>query len=47
MFVTYADLIQIEIFICSLVSMCYTIFKKKNSRQLPRIVDGRPYKRLS
>jgi hypothetical protein len=29
MYVTYADLIQIGIFICSLVILCYTIFKGK------------------
>lgn len=27
MYITYADLIQIEIFIVSLVGLCYTIFK--------------------
>ena len=27
MYVTYADLIQIGIFICALVSLCYKIFK--------------------
>ena len=29
MYVTYADLIQIGIFICALVSLCYKIFKDK------------------
>jgi hypothetical protein len=29
MYVTYSDLIQIGIFICALVSVCYTIFKGK------------------
>lgn len=29
MYVTYADLIQIGIFICALVGLCYTIFKGK------------------
>jgi hypothetical protein len=27
MYVTYPDLIQIGIFICTLVGVCYTIFK--------------------
>lgn len=27
MYVTYSDLIQIGIFICALVGLCYTIFK--------------------
>ena len=27
MYVTYSDLIQIGIFICTLVGLCYTIFK--------------------
>lgn len=29
MCVTYADLIQIGIFICALVGLCYKIFKDK------------------
>ena len=29
MYVAYSDLIQIGIFICALVGMCYTIFKGK------------------
>ena len=29
MYVTYSDLIQIGIFICALVGLCYTIFKGK------------------
>jgi hypothetical protein len=29
MYVTYTDLIQIGIFICTLVGVCYTIFKGK------------------
>ena len=29
MYVTYSDLIQIGIFICALVGLCYTIFKEK------------------
>ena len=29
MYVTYADLIQIGIFICALVSLCYKIFRDK------------------
>ena len=29
MCVTYSDLIQIGIFICTLVGLCYTIFKEK------------------
>jgi hypothetical protein len=29
MYVTYSDLIQIGIFICTLVGLCYTIFKGK------------------
>ena len=29
MYVTYADLIQIGIFIVALVSLCYKIFKNK------------------
>ena len=29
MYVTYADLIQIGIFICTLVGLCYMIFKGK------------------
>lgn len=33
MYVTYSDLIQIGIFICALVGLCYTIFKEnENSR---------------
>ena len=27
MYVTYSDLIQIGLFICTLVGLCYTIFK--------------------
>ena len=29
MYITYSDLIQIGIFICTLVGLCYTIFKGK------------------
>ncbi len=29
MYVTYSDLIQIGIFICALVGLCYTLFKGK------------------
>lgn len=29
MYVTYADLIQLGIFICALVELCYTIFKER------------------
>ena len=29
MYVTYADLIQIGIFICTLIGLCYMIFKGK------------------
>ncbi|MEY8495749.1 putative holin-like toxin [Lachnospiraceae bacterium 29-91] len=29
MYVTYADLIQIGIFIVTLIGLCYTIFKGK------------------
>ncbi len=29
MYVTYADLIQIGIFIVALVGLCYTIFKER------------------
>ena len=29
MYVAYSDLIQIGIFICALVGLCYTIFKGK------------------
>ena len=29
MYVTYSDLFQIGIFICTLVGLCYTIFKGK------------------
>lgn len=29
MYVTYADLIQVGIFIVALVGLCYTIFKGK------------------
>ncbi len=29
MYVTYSDLIQVGIFICALVGLCYTIFKGK------------------
>ncbi|BCZ26090.1 hypothetical protein EUBC25_01770 [Claveliimonas bilis] len=29
MYVTYADLIQLLIFIVGLVGLCYTIFKEK------------------
>ena len=29
MYVTYSDLIQIGIFICTLVGLCYMIFKGK------------------
>ena len=29
MYVTYSELIQIGIFICTLVGVCYTIFKGK------------------
>ena len=29
MYVTYSDLIQIGIFICALVGLCYTILKGK------------------
>ena len=29
MYVTYSDLIQIGIFICTLVGLCYMIFKEK------------------
>ena len=29
MYVTYSDLIQIGIFICTLVELCYMIFKGK------------------
>lgn len=29
MYVTYSDLIQIGIFICAFVGLCYTIFKGK------------------
>ena len=28
MYVTYSDLIQIGIFICTLVGLCYTIFNE-------------------
>ncbi|MFQ9393028.1 MAG: putative holin-like toxin [Lachnospiraceae bacterium] len=40
MYVTYSDLIQIGIFIVALIGLCYTIFGRKNSRPLPRIVNG-------
>lgn len=41
MYVTYADLIQIGIFIVALIGLCYAIVKgKENSRQLPQIVDS-------
>lgn len=29
MYVTYSDLIQVGIFICALVGLCYTIFRGK------------------
>lgn len=29
MYVTYPDLIQVGVFICALVGLCYTIFKGK------------------
>ncbi len=29
MYVTYEDLIQIGIFICALIGLCYTVFKGK------------------
>ena len=29
MYVTYPDLIQIGMFICTLVGLCYAIFKEK------------------
>ncbi|MFG6357066.1 MAG: putative holin-like toxin [Acetatifactor sp.] len=29
MYVTYADLIQIGIFIVALIGLCYTIFKER------------------
>lgn len=29
MYVTYSDLIQIGIFICALVRLCYTVFKER------------------
>ena len=29
MYVTYADLIQMGIFICTLIGLCYTIFRDK------------------
>lgn len=29
MFITYADLVQIGIFIVALVGLCYTVFKGK------------------
>lgn len=29
MYVTYSDLIQIGIFICALIGLCYKIFKDK------------------
>lgn len=29
MYITYSDLIQIGIFICSLIGLCYTIFHGK------------------
>jgi hypothetical protein len=29
MYVTYTDLIQIGIFICALIGLCYTVFKGK------------------
>ena len=32
MYVTYADLIQIGIFICALVSLCYKIFRDKRKQ---------------
>lgn len=35
MYVTYADLIQIGIFICALVGLCYTIFKGKIAATTP------------
>ena len=34
MYVTYSDLIQIGIFIVTLIGLCYTIFGRKNSRPL-------------
>ncbi len=30
--ITYSDLIQTGIFIAALISLCYTIFRGKNSR---------------
>ena len=32
MYVTYSDLIQIGIFICALVGLCYTIFKGRRKQ---------------
>jgi len=29
MYVTYSDLVQIGIFICTLIGLCYTLFKGK------------------
>ena len=41
MYVTYSDLIQIGIFICALVGLCYTIFKgKRTSPPLLRIMTA-------
>ena len=39
MYVTYSDLIQIGIFICALVGLCYTIFKGKRKLRIMTAVD--------
>lgn len=40
MYVTYSDLIQIGIFIVTLMGLIYEILRGKNSRLLPPIVNG-------
>ena len=40
MYVTYSDLIQIGIFICALVGLCYTIFKGKRKAAITANNDG-------
>lgn len=38
MYITYADLIQLLIFIVALVGLCYQIFREKSSRHYLTIV---------
>ena len=38
MYVTYAELVQIGIFIVALIGLCYQIFKGKDKRKQPPLL---------